>query len=100
MPSRPSYLPIGKTVSTPVYYYVDAGTAVDRYMYAGPLNIRQNKSHNAGIRAVRACRTAFPGMHGTYPAGGEDVDVFIECRSRRFRLRIVIGTITVIIDIP
>ncbi len=69
-------------------------------MYAGPLNLRQDKSHNAGIRAVRACRTPFSGMHGTYPAGGEDIDVFIELRDLGFRLMIMTDEVVVVIDIP
>ena len=42
----------------------------------------------------------FPGMHGTYPAGGEDIDVFIELRDLGFRLMIMTDEVVVIIDIP
>ena len=41
-----------------------------------------------------------PGMHGTNPAGGEDIDVFIERRSFGFRLTIVTDGFAVVIDVP
>ncbi len=69
-------------------------------MYVRLLNLCQDKTHNAGIRAVRACRTPSSGMHGTYPAGGEDIDVFIELRDLGFRLMIMTDEVVVIIDIP
>ena len=39
-------------------------------------------------------------MHGTYPAGGEDIDVFIELRNLGFRLTIMTDEVVVVIDIP
>ena len=43
---------------------------------------------------------AISGMHGTYPAGGEDIDVFIEPRDLGFRLMIMTDTVVIVIDIP
>ena len=40
------------------------------------------------------------GMHGTDPAGGENIDVFIERRSHVFRLTIVIDKVVIVIDVP
>ena len=40
------------------------------------------------------------GMHGTIPAGGEIIDVFIERRIFGFRLTIVIDKVMIVIDVP
>jgi len=40
------------------------------------------------------------GVHGTIPAGGENIDVFIERRSHVFRLTIVIDKVVIVIDVP
>ena len=40
------------------------------------------------------------GMHGTYPAGGEDIDVFIELRVLGIRLMIMTDEVVIVIDIP
>ena len=73
---------------------------INCYRYMGPLNHTQDKSDNAGIRAVRACRMPSSGMHGTYPAGGEDIDVFIELRVLGIRLMIMTDEVVIVIDIP
>ncbi len=39
------------------------------------------------------------GMHGTDPAGGENIDVFIERRSHVFRVTIMTDKAVVVIDI-
>ena len=40
-----------------------------------------------------------PGMHGTVPAGGENIDV-IERRSHVFRLTIMTDEVVIVIDVP
>ena len=49
-----------------------------------------------------SCMPSFTpsGMHGTIPAGGENIDVFIERRSHVFRLTIVIDKVVIVIDVP
>ena len=44
--------------------------------------------------------TTYPGMHGTDPAGGGNIDVFIECRIFGFRLTIMTDEVVIVIDIP
>ena len=40
------------------------------------------------------------GMHGTVPAGGENIDVVIDCRSHAFRVTIVTEEVIIVIDVP
>ena len=40
------------------------------------------------------------GMHGTVPAGGENIDVVIERRSHVFRLTIMTDEVVIVIDVP
>ena len=43
---------------------------------------------------------AISGMHGTNPAGGGNIDVFIERRSLGFRLTVVSLGLVIVIDVP
>ena len=40
------------------------------------------------------------GMHGTVPAGGENIDVVIDRRSHAFRVTIVTEEVIIVIDVP
>ena len=40
------------------------------------------------------------GMHGTNPAGGENIDVFIIAREHSFRVVIMTDEVVITIDIP
>ena len=41
-----------------------------------------------------------PGMYGTDPVGGGNIDVFIERRSFGFRLTIMTDEVVIVIDVP
>ena len=40
------------------------------------------------------------GMHGTYPAGGENIGVFIIARELGFRVVIMTSEVVITIDVP
>ena len=52
------------------------------------------------VKGSSCMQSSTLGMHGTYPAGGENIIVFFSIREHGFRAMIMTDKVVIIIDIP